>query len=81
MKNLLYYYMQILLPIPLIALFAAMDLTWIFLTFFIFYVLIYRPIIDGDKLVRKGLMNRSNRWKLLLPFWHIKYFKELYLSK
>ena len=81
MKKLFIYYLKILLPLPIIALFAELNLTWIFIIFLAFYVLIYRTIIDSEKLILKGVITKKNRWRLLIPFWHIKYFDELYLKK
>jgi len=44
------------------------------------YALIYRPLIDGYKLIFKGLITRKEIWKMYLPSTYRKYFKELYMS-
>jgi len=43
------------------------------------YALIYRPIIDGLRLVSKKIITKRESWKLFIPFRHVKWMKELYL--
>jgi hypothetical protein len=80
MKSLIIYYIKILLPVPIIVFFANMELTWIFFALLGLYLLIYRAIIDGDRLMQKGSIDKSERWKLFIPFWRLRYLEELYFS-
>ncbi len=46
----------------------------------IFYV-IYRIFVDYYRLVNKGLMEKKDFFKILIPFWPIQFFKEMYFEK
>lgn len=75
MKNLLIYYFQILLPIPLMV-WTSTKNSKMFVMTLVFYLL-YRYLIDGLKLYRNGIISNKER---LYPFLSIKYFKELYFK-
>jgi hypothetical protein len=81
MKNLLIYYIAILVPLFLIILYLAgphESLT--FVALLCCYV-IYRGFTDGKRLSDKGIVSGRDRWKVYIPFYinHLKHFKELYL--
>lgn len=80
MKNLLVYYFQILLPLPLIYWSASTHRTSFFISLLIFY-LIYRCITDYYRLLNKKLINKNDLLKTLIPFWNMKFFKEMYFEK
>ena len=82
MKDLILFYLQILLPVPVLVIAAKMDLSWSFLILLLLYVLVYRPLVDGYRLLRKGLIQENDIKKSFYkaPLWHIKYFKELYFE-
>ena len=75
MKNLLIYYFQILIPIPLMV-WASTKNSKMFVMTLVFYLL-YRYFIDGLKLYRNGIISNKER---LYPFLSIRYFKELYFK-
>lgn len=77
MKNLLVYYVIILMP--LLGLIFINTTNSIYFVIYLFvYVLVYRPIVDIARLKEKKI-NVTNA-KSLIPFYlHIKYFKELYM--
>lgn len=81
MKNLFVYYIFILAPVGLLIWLSKAELvsTNVFVVSFFFYVLIYRTIVDGIRLLDKKVIKRGDIWKLLIPGSRIKYFKELYL--
>lgn len=79
MKNILIYYLSILLPIPLL----VWSLYYNSIMFFILlmsYVIIYRGFVDGQRLIEKKLMNKNELWKAFIPFWTSKYFRQLYFE-
>lgn len=80
MKDLIVYYFAIVLPLPLIYLFAINRMYNLF-GIFLFIYLIYRGIIDGRRLINKGLIDSSQHWKAFIPLWTSQYFKELYFEK
>ncbi len=82
MKNLLIYYIAILLPIPLIA-WSAYHNGMVFLVLLLSYAMIYRGFTDGKRLLEKRLIRKSDFWKVfVIPFWaRGRYFIELYFKK
>jgi len=82
MRNLLLYYIAILLPVGiLIYLYAEDHIGFtVFLILIIAYLLIYRTWTDGSRLASKGIISRQDRWKMMLPGMHMKHFTELYLK-
>lgn len=81
MKELIIYYVKIIIPLPLIVLPLQAGLFWLFIGYFGIYWLGFRTYVDGNRLIQKGIISKNKRWKLLLPGLRMKYFKELYLSK
>lgn len=80
MKNLIIYYLFILIPI--------VALVWLFnsgeigISFFaisiLIYSLVYRTILDGMRLVVKNIIPKNDIWKMIIPGKRFIYFKELY---
>ncbi len=79
MKQLLIYYFQILLPIPLLVSLANIS-SISFVVGLILYVLIYRPLVDGYRLLSKGIISKNEFFKIFIPLWRLKYFTELYFE-
>ena len=53
-------------------------------TFFFILLLsyvLYRSLTDGERLIEKRLIKKSERWKAFIPFWTSMYIKELYFEK
>jgi hypothetical protein len=78
MKNLLVYYLAIILPLPLI-IWSASYSSSLFVILLFSYV-IYRSFVDGQRLIRKGIINKNDLWKSFIPFWGMRFFKELYFE-
>lgn len=76
-----FYIVAIIIPFIILFFLAFYDLNMIFVITLVFYAFVYRPIIDGNRLIKKGLIEKREIWKLLIFYGHIKYFKELYLEK
>ena len=80
MKNLAVYYCLILLPLVYLVMLAftaeSNNFAWALLV----YALIYRPVIDGYKLMHKGIIKRNRLWVIYLPSTYRAYFNELYFS-
>ena len=82
MKNTYAYYLAILLPlIPVILMAYVHHTIYAWVPLFLIYALIYRPLIDGMRLIQKGVIRKSEIWKLFVPiFYRSKWFKQLYFS-
>jgi hypothetical protein len=80
MKNLLTYYLFILLPIPFIIYESRYNDSNVFIISILTYTIIYRPVIDGLRLYSKGVFKISDFWKLFVPFYRFKIFKTLYTN-
>lgn len=82
MKNIVAYYLAIL--IPLATLFSLSQLGYIdaknLVLLFLFYLFVYRTYIDGLRLVSIGLISRKDIWKLVLPGSRSDYLMELYFD-
>lgn len=84
MKNIFVYYLAIGLPLLFLALGNNYSILnpYVFTILLLIYSTVYRAIVDIDRLIVKGLIAKSNRYKLLNSFsYRRKYFKELYLKK
>ncbi len=82
MKNLITYYLTILIPLLLLVLLsktAMINSTWFFICL-MFYVFVYRTYTDGKRLIAKGVIYGKDVWRILIPGLRLKYFRELYLS-
>lgn len=79
MKNIIYYYLAILLPIPLLA--SLYTKPSIFVALLIGYVF-YRGFVDGQRLIEKNIIDKKDLWKnLIIPFWSSRYYRQLYFEK
>lgn len=80
MKNLLLYYLFILIPIiALVWLFSSgvIDTTFLSISILI-YAVVYRTIIDGMRLAARNILPKKHIWKMIIPGKRYTYFKELY---
>jgi uncharacterized membrane protein len=79
MKNLSTYYFAILLPLPLLYL-SGQHSSVMFVSLLILYLL-YRGVVDGKRLIDKGLIKEKEVWKAFVPLYTAFYFRELYFEK
>ena len=82
MKNLLFYYLAVFVPIIAIFIIVREDMistNW-FIGLFFFYLFVYRTIIDGLRLVKLQLIDQKDIWKLLIPGYRFKYINKLYFN-
>lgn len=82
MKNLLVYYITIFTPLSLIIWMSANDLisSTFFMVLLFLYAFVYRTYVDGLRLWKKGIIEKKDIWKIIIPGSHLNYFKELYLK-
>ena len=82
MKNLVIYYIAILAPLGILTWLSKSDLinSTLFVGLLFFYVFVYRTYTDGLRLSEKGIIEKKNIWKKIVPSSNYKYFKELYLN-
>lgn len=81
MKNIILYYVVVVVPAALIFLLAKTDTinsNW-FVYLFFSYLFIYRTYIDGKRLADKGLIEKKDIWRMVLPGFRNKFFRDLYL--
>jgi hypothetical protein len=78
--KLLSYYLQILLPLSLFPVLYQMNLTGAFVISLLGYILIYRPYVDGQRLLSLGSINKQDFGKIFIPFYRTKYFFDLYFK-
>ena len=83
MQNIYSFYIAILLPLGLLVTLSRLELisSTYFVILLISYSFLYRPYIDGTRLVEKNIISKKDRWKLINPAWRSQYFKELYILK
>jgi hypothetical protein len=81
MKNLILYYLALLAPGIILARYWHLLDPFMALGLLLFYVVIYRTLLDGFRLHLKGILPKNQIWKMALPGMRGKYFKELYLQK
>ena len=72
--KLIYFYLSILLPFLVILLIKNHLL---FFVLILLYAIIYRPIINYFKLKYLKLITGKHFCKLFIPFWEVRFFKEL----
>jgi hypothetical protein len=78
MKNLLTYYVAILIPLPLLVWYTFSD-PIIFSALLISYYF-YRGFTDGQRLVDLGLISPKKIYLAFIPFWTSRYFGTLYFG-
>jgi hypothetical protein len=78
MNTLSVYYLQILLPLPVLAVIGITMCSMYFVGALFVYML-YRMVTDANKLINSGAVSGKDKWQMFTPFLSIKYFKQLYL--
>ena len=81
MKNILVYYLAILLPIALLVWISQTGNSTQFVIILLIYAIPYRTFTDGLRLVDKKLLKWDEIWKLWIPWKHREFINELYFRK
>lgn len=81
MKNLIFYYSAILIPLAFIFWTANAGHTTWFAILIVTYAIPYRLLVDSIRLVNKKIIKWNESWKLLIPWFYYDYFSELYFKK
>jgi hypothetical protein len=80
--KLLSYYLQITVPLAILFWGLKMNFTEFFFYGILFYAFIYRPFVDGIRLIKMGSMEKKEAWKLFIPFYYTtRYFHDLYFKR
>lgn len=79
MKNLILFYIAILLPIFFIILFFK-DMSSNMFVLILFLYFLYRNFIDGYRLFLLNKIKSKDIYKTFLLFYNIRYFKSLYFK-
>ena len=82
MGNIYFYYTAILSPLAILLFLMRMNYldSWLFIILIIAYSLIYRTYVDGLRLVSKGILEKSDIWKMVYNGRRFQYFKVLYFK-
>jgi len=81
MKNIIVYYFAVVVPLAVIfflTLTNTINSYWFVYTF-CFYSFVYRTYTDGKRLADKGLIEKKDIWKMIIPGKRLTFFKDLYL--
>lgn len=82
-KNILLFYILLLIPIAIFALAVKYDYihsgTFVLLLFI--YIFLYHPLICGSRLVQSKKIRKLDFWKNFIPFCNNKYWAFLFLNK
>jgi Ca2+/Na+ antiporter len=81
LKNIIVYYFAVVIPVAIVFLLAqtnTINSNWFVYTF-CFYLFVYRTYSDGKRLADKGLIEKKDIWKMIIPGQRIRFFKDLYL--
>lgn len=79
MKNLFFYYIAILTPLPIIIWVSYKKEKYLFFILIIIYFL-YRGVIDGIRLYKLRVIKKKDILKTYNPIYNLKYFKKLYFG-
>jgi hypothetical protein len=80
MRSIFKYYVLILTPLLLLlGSMSRINNYWFVILLFV-YAFLFRPFIDGNRLIQKGKLKPSEFYKLLNPLYPVRYFKDLYLN-
>lgn len=81
--KLLFYYFLILAPLPFLCLLVKVfDNSFYWLAGMCCYVCIYKPFVDGNKLLRLGAIHKNEFWKMFNLFgsFRLNFTHELYFE-
>lgn len=78
--GLMEFYTINILPLVALMVFASQLESWVFISLFAIYCLVYRPLSSGLRLLDLRLITGSQFWKVFIPLWEKRYFKLLYLG-
>jgi hypothetical protein len=81
-KNIIAYYLLIVLPLAGLVLLVKMQevSSSFFFVGLLVYALLYHPLISGLRLVNSGKIKRSEFLYNFIPLWNLKYFGFLFFN-
>tara|TARA_R110002020_G_scaffold387546_1_gene598301 strand:+ start:106534 stop:106785 length:252 start_codon:yes stop_codon:yes gene_type:complete len=82
MKNRFVFYSATLAPlIAILILYYKNSITsGLFITLIVIYALVYRPLLDAQRLVAKKIITQKESWRMLVPGFRLEYFREIYIK-
>lgn len=82
LKNRLLYWILAAIPLALIVLAGKINGSYWFVAFLGFYVFIYRPALDTQRLLSLRVIEEKDAWKFFIPLAvdRTRYFKPLWLG-
>lgn len=81
-RNILAYYFFILVPFSLLVLSVKYDLIsfMVFLIGIQIYAFLYHPYVSGLRLLALNKLEEKDFWRMFIPFWNTKFYKNLFLD-
>jgi hypothetical protein len=82
LEKLWLFYIALMLPFFLLVFFLKKNLleSTAFVVLTLIYVLFYNPLMQGWKLFNKGIIKKSEVFKMMIPFYPTRYFKEVFFK-
>ena len=82
-KNLLLFYLSLIIPFGLIILFVKFDYidANVFVLLLAIYFFVYRPLICALRLFQNQKISKRDFWKNFIPFWNDKYWVFLFFNR
>ncbi len=78
MRNTFLYYLLVFLPIPVLYWTAGNADIIIFLLSLSVYGFLYRPIVDANRQIARGVIREEQFFEIFHPKSQIKYFRQLF---
>ena len=80
MKHNAVYYSAITLPLILIGYALWKHQISLFVWGILLYVLVYRPLTDGFRLISRKVIRKDELWKMFIPVYNLKWQWYCYFS-
>ena len=81
MKNIIFYYTAVIVPGVVLAILWQDLKPGVAMPLLFAYFFLYRSLLDGWRLVAKGVIQKNQIWKMAIPGMPGKYLKQLYFKK
>lgn len=81
-KNILIYYLLIFIPLGVLILSSKNNLISpiVFVILLQIYAFLYHPYVSGLRLLALNKLEKKDFWRMFIPFWDTKFFKNLFLD-
>ena len=77
MRHTFLYYLFVFLPVPALY-WVAVKNPLLFLLSLAIYGFLYRPIVDANRLIARGVIREEQFFEIFHPKSQVKYFRQLF---